>query len=537
MSRKSIALAAALLAWGVGSIGMLPRAFAEDAEKAPPKRLLQLGTSRGEEAIKKTLEGDKTNLEFIETPLKEALTYIGDKHKLDIQYDVVALRDAAIDPTAIPVSIKIKDVHLESALKLILSQNNLTYIIQDEVLQITTKDKANTTLITEIYDVRDLAPLRDSRQPDFDGLIRLLTSLVAAQTWSEVGGPGTIAGFGPGSLIVSQTQEVHQEIANLLRMLRGVAEEVKSGKIQDFVLNGREGENLRFEKVLLEKKSLEGKDQTLFDALAQLLKSQPVDLAYDQVALRDAAVDVTALNVDGDFKDITLRSLLKLLLSQHNLTYVIQDEVLLITTKDKANTTLRTRVYPVNDLLKVSPNEDPSSDEVIVGISSLLEMIKNTIAAQTWAQVGGPGSIEAFDKDGYMLIVSQTDEVHDEISDLLKNLRTMHKQQLDTAAREQAAPKTPETVVLKVYDLRVTAPNAPAMTPQEVMEVVKSLTDAKSWSTSDAYIRGATGKLIVKQTPTVHRQIEKLLDQLGTAVPKMTTGNQAGPGKFGGGGF
>ena len=30
-----------------------------------------------------------------------------------------------------------------------------------------------------------------------------------------------------------------------------------------------------------------------------------------------------------------------------------------------------------------------------------------------------------------MLVVSQTGEVHDEISDLLKNLRTMHKQQLD----------------------------------------------------------------------------------------------------------
>jgi hypothetical protein len=538
MSRKSIAFAAALLAAGLAFVGMLSNARAQGAAQSPPPGppALQIsGTWSTAEKIKSALE-EKTSLEFVDMSLKEALKQIGDKHHLDIQYDVVSLRDAAIDPTAIPVNLDVKNVRLLSALKIILSQNNLTYLIQDGVLAITTKDRANTTLTTTVYDVRDLLPLRDAGRPDFQSLTELLTSEIAPQTWSNVGGPGTVAGFGLGSLIVSQTQEVHEEIANLLRILRGVAEEVKLAKISESALAGRDAQDLTFEQSLDKKTSFEAAETPLTKAMQDLFHAVPINVAFDVVALRDAAIDPSALLVSGKFKDFPLRSILKLILNPENLTYVVQDEAVLITTKDKANTTLTTRVYPVNDLLKVSPSEEPSTDEAAAGINALLENIRNTIAAQTWAQVGGPGTIDAFDKNGYMLVVSQTGEVHEEISDLLKNLRTMHHQQLDAAARDQTQAKTPENVVLKVYDLRVSAPNAPAMTPQEVMEVVKGLTEAKTWNTPDAYIRGATGKLIVKQTPSVHRQIEKLLDQLGAAVPKMpTSGNRSGTG-FGGGG-
>jgi general secretion pathway protein D len=56
---------------------------------------------------------------------------------------------------------------------------------------------------------------------DFDSLIELITSTVAPTTWDEVGGPGSIAPFATNlSLVVSQTQEVHDQIADLLEQLR-----------------------------------------------------------------------------------------------------------------------------------------------------------------------------------------------------------------------------------------------------------------------------------------------------------------------------
>jgi general secretion pathway protein D len=56
---------------------------------------------------------------------------------------------------------------------------------------------------------------------DFDSLIDLITSTIQPTTWDEVGGPGSIAPFETNlSLVISQTQEVHEEIVDLLEQLR-----------------------------------------------------------------------------------------------------------------------------------------------------------------------------------------------------------------------------------------------------------------------------------------------------------------------------
>ena len=56
---------------------------------------------------------------------------------------------------------------------------------------------------------------------DFDSLIDLITSTVKPTSWDEVGGPGSIKPFPTNlSLVVSQTQEVHDEIVDLLEQLR-----------------------------------------------------------------------------------------------------------------------------------------------------------------------------------------------------------------------------------------------------------------------------------------------------------------------------
>ena len=56
---------------------------------------------------------------------------------------------------------------------------------------------------------------------DFDSLIELITETIQPTTWDEVGGAGSIAPFETNlSIVVSQTQEVHEEIVDLLKQLR-----------------------------------------------------------------------------------------------------------------------------------------------------------------------------------------------------------------------------------------------------------------------------------------------------------------------------
>ncbi len=58
-------------------------------------------------------------------------------------------------------------------------------------------------------------------QADFDSLIDLITSTIKPTTWDDVGGPGSIAPFETNlSIVVSQTQDVHEEIVDLLEQLR-----------------------------------------------------------------------------------------------------------------------------------------------------------------------------------------------------------------------------------------------------------------------------------------------------------------------------
>lgn len=56
---------------------------------------------------------------------------------------------------------------------------------------------------------------------DFDTLIELVTTTIAPDSWDEVGGPGAVEAFPTNlSLVVSQTQDVHEQISDLLDQLR-----------------------------------------------------------------------------------------------------------------------------------------------------------------------------------------------------------------------------------------------------------------------------------------------------------------------------
>ncbi len=115
-----------------------------------------LSDKPAEQAIIKALD-DKTSIDFQGTPLSDAMEFLADRHHIPVQFDLAALKEAGLDPSTMQVTMPpLKDVSLKSALKLILSQFNLSYVIKDEILQITTKDKADTTLTTKVYYVGDL---------------------------------------------------------------------------------------------------------------------------------------------------------------------------------------------------------------------------------------------------------------------------------------------------------------------------------------------------------------------------------------------
>jgi hypothetical protein len=105
----------------------------------------------------------------------------------------------------------------------------LTWLIKDEVLLITTPDEADNHLTTKLLDVTDLVVRRDGHNKtsdDYDTLINAILCTVKPTTWEQVGGPGSVVGASVGRakiLIVSQTREEHEEVAALLAEIREIA--------------------------------------------------------------------------------------------------------------------------------------------------------------------------------------------------------------------------------------------------------------------------------------------------------------------------
>jgi general secretion pathway protein D len=84
-------------------------------------------------------------------------------------------------------------------------------------------DRPNSPPVSGVPQQINFGPggLGGGSQADFDPLIDLITATIAPQTWDTVGGPGSIQPFETNlTLVVSQTQEVHEQIADLLQQLR-----------------------------------------------------------------------------------------------------------------------------------------------------------------------------------------------------------------------------------------------------------------------------------------------------------------------------
>ena len=250
------------------------------------------------------------------------------------------------------------------------------------------------------------------------------------------------------------------------------------------------------------------RNQPLAVVLDALAKQANVPIHIDMVGLEQEAVTSdTPVTLSLDSQQISLKSALKLLLEPLHLRYVVQDEVLKITSPGLVKGVYYSVTYQVGDLVKPIPNfssdglgiegalskgysqalrnslsvqVEPPRDALnraarvdsgaameagslaqlqgrgngpttgampvvpfgppSVGggqadFQSLIDLIQNTVGGPgAWADGGGNGAIRPFDTN-LSLVVSQTQEVHEEIADLLEQLRRLQDLQVTIEVR------------------------------------------------------------------------------------------------------
>ncbi len=113
-----------------------------------------IGDNETERRIQATLNQETTQ-NFEETPLVEAIRDISEAHDIPIVVDTRALEEIGLTDEE-PITIDLANVSLRSFLRLMLREFDLTYMIKDEVMQITTTEQAEQDLINKVYPVGDL---------------------------------------------------------------------------------------------------------------------------------------------------------------------------------------------------------------------------------------------------------------------------------------------------------------------------------------------------------------------------------------------
>lgn len=160
----------------------------------------------------------RTPIDAVQTPLTEIVDQIRVEFDIPILIDRAALDAALISPDA-EITLSLRNVSLTSALNLVLNQvPDLTYVIENEVLWITTADEAETKLSLRVYDVSGLAFPAEQ-------VAERLVDLVEYDAWKiNDTGQGEIAVFGDNGLAITQTFHVHEEIVDFLEQLKRLSE-------------------------------------------------------------------------------------------------------------------------------------------------------------------------------------------------------------------------------------------------------------------------------------------------------------------------
>jgi general secretion pathway protein D len=247
---------------------------------------------------------------------------------------------------------------------------------------------------------------------------------------------------------------------------------------------------------------------TLAEAVDQLARQAAVNIVFDDIALAAENVQKDRM-VDIPIREpISLRSALEVILNSAGLVFVVENEVIKVTSRNASSTKLMTQTYYIGDLVMpvtapqnpmqmhwMQPNMASGGSPGFMNVSTngasvsemalsqrmgreglldgavanamyggnngpnrgqptygtvgnqplggvteqdfqpLIDLIQNTIKPDSWQDTGqGLGTLQAF-VPNLSLIVSQSQEVQDEIQDLLKKLRELNDVQIVVEVR------------------------------------------------------------------------------------------------------
>lgn len=438
--------------------------------RAENRRLRQLvrslhphpSTWETEEALKRPVA-----VSFQDVPLKQALAELTDGSGLNVTIDEDGLEHVGIRENE-PTTLTVDGIMLGSALNLLLQPLQLSYRVAGDGIQVARPE----TLVIRNYPVGDLVsavpdgstdpvdinedePFLNRVVPapqsgatrELKELAKLITSTVEPESWDELGGSGTARPYKATlSLVIRQTQEVHEQLEDLLEQLRrmrveqAAAREVplSSEHAKSAMSSLRDSaawseESKRILSSLERRVSLAAENEPLSEIMRQVRTQADVNIVLDTLGLSEASV-TTDQPVTIRANALPLRELLERVLTPLGLRYQIKDEVLKITSRLRAGGEWTTCNYQVSDLIARKYSGRRGFETSLESLASVLTQV---VDPESWEQRGGPAKIVPF--EGTMsLVVCQQRKQHRQLEEFLAAIRDDDRSRLELIAGRQA---------------------------------------------------------------------------------------------------
>ena len=162
----------------------------------------------------------KHSVKFAAMSLADVVADLSKKSGIPMHVDRWALEEVGLTDQ-VRITNALKNVSLRLILKRIPKDLDLTHVIDGEGLRITTIETNCGNVKWRIYYLEATGfPIGD-----FDHVMQLIQQTIVPDTWGPLGGPSTMVPLTRGvgnrpALIVSTVNDVHEQIADLLRVMR-----------------------------------------------------------------------------------------------------------------------------------------------------------------------------------------------------------------------------------------------------------------------------------------------------------------------------
>jgi len=192
--------------------------------------------------IRDQLASMKITIDFKDAKIEEVIAYFQEFSGLNFHLDAGVARSGE-EPAR--VTLKVRDVTLKTALKLVLNPRDLVCVYREGVLLVAPKSKIASLTVTRVYDVRDLLfKLEDFPGPLLeldpkksgiltsclavdeptsvireDFLLDLIKTSTGDRSWDDSANTNLDL-TKTGLLVVSQSKAIHEELRRLLDLLR-----------------------------------------------------------------------------------------------------------------------------------------------------------------------------------------------------------------------------------------------------------------------------------------------------------------------------